>query len=362
MSAAKGNFLKDHWEILVLLVGLLALAGGVVVLLPALSGEDVGAGSIVRTAPKESGVQEADLTLFQQASRRAKTPPRMPSVDGKKASFLASERRVICQKGDPESKKEACGKPIAAGLETCPLCGMKQKYVKVEVDSDHDGIPNDWEKKYGFDPMNPADAAQDADKDTFTNLEEYQAKTDPKDPASHPDYLDFLAVDGEMRTTKLPFYFNGATKIPGGHRFTFQRLGKSGYDSKFTPKLNEEIGNARMKSGWVVTAYEEKSEMRVLKGSGKSGLKRPVDVSTVTLKRTKDGKTLTITTGVQENTIECEADLVWNRLGGKKFTVTKDSEIDLNGSKYRVTKLVSGKDRCEVTVQDMKTKKEKTLR
>jgi hypothetical protein len=41
-------------------------------------------------------------------------------------------------------------------------------------DSDNDGMPDDWEKKNGLNPNNPADASQTAkDKNGYTNIEEY---------------------------------------------------------------------------------------------------------------------------------------------------------------------------------------------
>jgi pectate lyase len=48
-----------------------------------------------------------------------------------------------------------------------------------EVDSDGDGMPDWWEKKYGLNPNDPSDAAQDRDGDGYTNLEEYLNGTDP---------------------------------------------------------------------------------------------------------------------------------------------------------------------------------------
>lgn len=41
------------------------------------------------------------------------------------------------------------------------------------VDSDHDGLPDPWERKRRLDPHNDRDGAQDADGDGYTNLEEY---------------------------------------------------------------------------------------------------------------------------------------------------------------------------------------------
>ncbi|HAB14959.1 MAG TPA: hypothetical protein DCE44_00765 [Verrucomicrobiales bacterium] len=49
------------------------------------------------------------------------------------------------------------------------------------VDTDGDGMPDDWETQFGFNPNNPADATQDADNDGATNLAEYQAGTNPTD-------------------------------------------------------------------------------------------------------------------------------------------------------------------------------------
>jgi hypothetical protein len=54
----------------------------------------------------------------------------------------------------------------------------------VTFDGDVDGMPDDWEANFGFDPNNPADAALDADKDGLTNLQEHRAGTNPRDARS----------------------------------------------------------------------------------------------------------------------------------------------------------------------------------
>src|SRR5262249_45644976 len=40
-------------------------------------------------------------------------------------------------------------------------------------DTDHDGMPNDWERNHGLDPNQPRDGAADPDGDGYTNLEDY---------------------------------------------------------------------------------------------------------------------------------------------------------------------------------------------
>jgi len=48
------------------------------------------------------------------------------------------------------------------------------------ADSDHDGMPDEWEREHGFELANPDDGPRDADGDGFTNVEEYLNGTHPK--------------------------------------------------------------------------------------------------------------------------------------------------------------------------------------
>jgi len=41
------------------------------------------------------------------------------------------------------------------------------------ADSDNDGMPDEWEKLSGLNPLNPADGNQDRNGDGYTNLEDY---------------------------------------------------------------------------------------------------------------------------------------------------------------------------------------------
>ena len=56
------------------------------------------------------------------------------------------------------------------------------------TDSDNDGMPDEWENIWGFDPNSFSDNNQDADNDGYTNLEEYMNGTSPKNgtPAATP--------------------------------------------------------------------------------------------------------------------------------------------------------------------------------
>ena len=53
------------------------------------------------------------------------------------------------------------------------------KSTPAPVDSDHDGMPDTWEKKFGLKWDEPSDGAKDADHDGYTNVEEWLNGTDP---------------------------------------------------------------------------------------------------------------------------------------------------------------------------------------
>ncbi|MCI5168157.1 MAG: hypothetical protein D3903_19230 [Candidatus Electrothrix sp. GM3_4] len=77
-----------------------------------------------------------------------------------------------------------------------------------EIDSDGDGIDDDWEMQY-FSSLSIADATSDYDHDGYTDLQEYlnalDGETDPKDALYDPTVRNAPRGTGwSMRGSALP--------------------------------------------------------------------------------------------------------------------------------------------------------------
>ena len=166
------------------------------------------------------------LSAFSLSMGLMEHPFEMVVNEGTKEGFFIPEIRVWCVK---------CRKPIPFSAEKCPLCGESQPSKKAKeldpnMDSDGDGLPDLWERKYGFNPLDKGDAQLDFDGDGFSNAEEYAAKTDPVDSKSHPDMVGYLRV-ASIETARLPLVFKATN-----------HMGNNNYKCQFN-YVDKELGN-----------------------------------------------------------------------------------------------------------------------
>ena len=72
----------------------------------------------------------------------------------------------------------------------------KLKSLPAPLDSDSDGMPDEWEQKYGFDPRDASNTSKDKDNDGYTNIEEYLNGTDPT------QFVDYTKPENNVNTLK----------------------------------------------------------------------------------------------------------------------------------------------------------------
>jgi len=64
------------------------------------------------------------------------------------------------------------------------------------ADSDHDGMPDTWEKKFSLKWNDPSDGAKDSDSDGYTNVEEWLNGTDPR------QFVDYRKPENNIDTSR----------------------------------------------------------------------------------------------------------------------------------------------------------------
>ena len=370
MATSKNNFFKDHYDWLVALVGLVLLAGAGYLFATSLENTPESASEKCKAElPKEPAnkdVPQADLGTLTAVAQDLKNPTLLDGVKDDAGSSFASEHRVFCK----STKHPDCRRPIPFKSEVCTWCNGEQPSEKPEeaerkgADLDDDGLPDAWEKRFGLDPNNRADADGDADGDKFSNLEEFKANTDPTNPEDHPDYLDYLTVAGELRTENLPFWFKSGMKTPVGFRVNFvvnDNLYRKNVDAAkgeeiiFTLVKPKNWKEDKKPSGWRVVDFAQKTERHKKNGAGQD-VER--DASTVDIERISDKHRMTVKVNENPVRIEEQIDLHWDRGNDSKtFTVTKGMVFELNKRKYEVKSIKKG----SVTLVDLKTDTRKTI-
>jgi hypothetical protein len=358
------GFLEKQWQWIVLGAAVLLLAFSVFLIVSALGkGDSADAG--VHASGKISrssgtGVKAVDMTPFDVAKKSVASPTYIIEPSETQGSYLATPRRVYCEKGDEASKKKACALPIPFGSKECPLCGMKQPVeIKVVLDGDKDGIPDEFEKKNAMNPKNPSDINDDNDNDGFTNMEEYVAKTDLNNSESHPDYLGFLKVVPPLKHTMLSFVFERAMKMPDGTtRFFFRDPTKvNDYGQRgvtYSVRTGEKIGA----TGFVAKHYNEKTEKVKIQGSNVS---KERDVSEAVVERASDGKRLTLKIHDRKRlAVDMKVTLHYDRTN-KDFVLAIGDAFALNKGNYKVRNISKVGKRILVVIENVKNGEERTI-
>ena len=174
----------------------------------------------------------------------------------------------------------------------------------------HPPVPNDWFEKFGL-PIEDADVLdQDPDKDGFTNLDEWQGGTDPKNKDSHPDYLTKLHL---VSATEEPFRYIFLSRI----KDTF---GINSIDQS-EPTQFLKVGDVIRGTNFKIMKFTEK-HARNQYGTN-------VDVSELFLEHEQSHAQVALVKEQVATSPQSIATFVYTWGGRREFEVRKDQEFSL---------------------------------
>ena len=363
----KDNVLLRYYDKIVAVVVLLGLLGLLFILLSRIDQNKKDGVDKIRNRPEPNKPAEViSMEPYNAAMRSLQKPMRLEPPSIQDPGCYIPERRVQCVNKD-------CRKPIPLDAEKCVFCGVEQpKAAPVQeiLDADEDGMPDKWEVKYGLNPQNADDAKEDMDGDGFTNLEEFVAGTDPRDPKSHPDLVTLLRVS-DVHGKRMPFIFGSKNKMPDGYQLVFNLIKAKFGQSAIYAKTNSviyaskggyeaaKIGEAKPedpKEAYQVVKFTDSSEKR---DTGK-GYKETVDTSVVVLRRLSDKRDIPLTIGAKKPVItDTEAVLAFP-LDKKEWSLIEGGDFKVREETYRVISIESAKK--EVLIENQETKKRSLIR
>lgn len=304
-QSIKGWFKKTYDRLLALLM-LLALLLSLLMLARQAQelkkDQDKFDGELKQLRPKHQTAQMAGRDLFDAAIRTLNDPFQIAAWPLK---LMIPEQRVRCVN---------CERPIPDLAKACAFCQKVQpERPGEEKDKDHDGMMDEWESQNGFNVLDPDDAKGDADQDGFTNKEEYEFKTNPRDPASHPPALAKVVVE-KIKPISFRLVFKGTSRLSG--KTVFQVNLRSGAQT-WWPALGEDV------EGFKVVEFTENSPEGPL----------------LTLQR--GDKRIPLIKGREVPRNEYEVTLR-NTVDNATIVSRMESDFTLKGVKYRVIKVDTG--------------------
>jgi hypothetical protein len=129
-----------------------------------------------------SKFSDKDMETYKQSS-----PIPVPAV--KTDDAITAYKLVLAEAGAVLPKRDAVDTRIVSEVRngTGKIINDEEqvggwpelKSNEPPKDSDRDGMPDDWERQFGFDSDDPADGNGDSNEDGYTNLEEYLNSTKP---------------------------------------------------------------------------------------------------------------------------------------------------------------------------------------
>jgi hypothetical protein len=305
MGAGMGAWFKKNYDriiaaavLLILLVSLVSLAIQAKIQKTEQRNFDM---QLTVLKPRYAKVMPADKAVFEKALVALADPSQNEIWE---LSLLTPELRVKCVN---------CDRPIPYSSTNCTFsqCGAPQpESLGGIIDKNKNSIPDEWEEKYGLMSFDPDVINQDPDNDGFASKEEFEGKTDPKAPSSHPSYLAKLRIV-EIKPIPFRMIFKAVSKANSVQIFQIN-LRTNG--RTYWKKMGEDA------EGFTLTNFDEGA----------------TDGPTLTLVR--NGKTIPLIKGRTVPRDEYELKLV-SLIDATEMAVRPDVDFEYKGYKYKVKKV-----------------------
>jgi hypothetical protein len=217
--------------------------------------------------PKHPVMAQVNSEPFNLVMAEVSDPFRIPAWSN---TVFGPEKRVRCFE---------CLKPIPADGQKCPFCGTPSgpPPAPPSSDEDKDGMTDDWERRYGLNPRDAADAWLDPDQDGFVNIEEFRGDTNPNDAGSHPDFATKVKVENAYR---VPFTLRFKSHMKGGDGTRVFQVNTVNNGKTYIVKLGEKVGEKG--DDFVVDSFEQAATNKQIPGISGVHL---TDVSVLTVTR-----------------------------------------------------------------------------
>jgi pectate lyase len=146
-------------------------------------------------AIRQQTAEEAFKSVLANAGA---TLPKRDTVDARIADEVRNGNATF-EGATYKQKNPAANRPGKCGIIDSPadVGGWPElKSLPAPADTDHDGMPDEWERRHGLDPGDPSDGVKDADSDGYTNVEECLNATDPR------AFVDYTKPENNVNTLK----------------------------------------------------------------------------------------------------------------------------------------------------------------
>lgn len=276
------NWLRANYDRVAVLAGALFLLGCAFSIWRSAAGFSENFAALQPAGPAKPAAQTAQAVELENAVERLRQPPQW-TFTGRSGLFVP-EQHFIGPSGLPATLQNT------------------------EV---HPPVPNEWLNQFEL-PIADADVlSQDPDTDGYTNLEEWQGRTNPSDKNSHPPFIAKLKMKGFARE---PFRLVFASQA--GETFTINTT-----DLK-EPTQFLKIGDTISGVPFKIINFEEKREPNPATGG-------ELDVSELTLENPDTKEQLKLVKEKVMISPQSIATFVYLWGERREFSVKKDQEFSL---------------------------------